>query len=130
MPALSWHARIIAIKRVPADSFVGYKRTFKTARATIIGILAVGYFDGYDFRLSNSGSAYVNNQYAPIIGRICMNFCMIDLTDSGELPLGTPVTLLGANTLITPSAIAHLIKQKNIRIFLTALAAHLPRIYR
>jgi len=128
IPILTWKTSIIAIKEVASGSFVGYKKTFKTKRTTKIGIMPVGYYDGYDFRLSNKAVVLINGQYASVIGRICMNLTMIDITDIATVDVATSVTLLGSSEKISAYALAHLMEQDNVRLCLTALGNHLSRV--
>ena len=86
-PVMTWKTTIMDIRTLPADTPVGYRRTYQTTQPTRMGIIPVGYYEGYDRRLSNKGiTAVVNNNgsvdYAPIMGRICMNVSMIDITNS------------------------------------------------
>ena len=93
-PVLSWKTRIIQIKTIPAGSSVGYGRTHYVSKDTRIAILPVGYWDGYDRRLSNKVSVSINNQEAPVLGRIAMNLTMVDITDL-SVELSDHVILLG-----------------------------------
>ncbi len=95
-PALSWKARIAQIKKVPTGAYIGYGRTFRATHPLCIGIVPVGYFEGYDRRLSNVGHVLVNGVRAPVRGRVCMNMFMIDLTHMATIAPGQVVTLLGA----------------------------------
>ena len=95
-PALSWKARIAQIKNVPAGAYIGYGRTFRATHPLRIGIVPVGYFEGYDRRLSNVGHVLVNGARAPVRGRVCMNMFMIDLTHISPVVPGQVATLLGA----------------------------------
>jgi alanine racemase len=94
-PALEWKTRIAQIKRVPEGTFVGYGCSFRTTRQTVLGILPVGYADGYDRALGNRAHVLVRGRRAPVIGRICMNLCMVDLTDAPSARLEDEVVLLG-----------------------------------
>ncbi|MCG8462055.1 MAG: alanine racemase, partial [Holophagales bacterium] len=80
-PVLTWKTRISQLKRVPADAFVGYGRTFRTTRPTRLAVLPVGYADGYDRHLSGTSHVLVRGRHAPVRGRICMNLTMVDVTD-------------------------------------------------
>jgi alanine racemase len=80
-PVLSWKTRLAQIKTVPEGSYVGYGCSYKTLRKTLMGVLPIGYSDGYDRALGSRGHVLVRGRRAPLIGRICMNLCMIDLTD-------------------------------------------------
>lgn len=96
-PALSWRARLAQVKEVPAGAYVGYGRTFRTTRPSRIGILPVGYHEGYDRRLSNVGHVLVRGLRAPVRGRVCMNMTMVDVTDVPGAAAGDVATLLGVD---------------------------------
>jgi alanine racemase len=74
-------ARILDIRHVPAGTPVSYGRMFVTKRESAIGVLAIGYADGYNRLFSNSASVIVKGKKVPVIGRVCMDLTMIDLTD-------------------------------------------------
>ncbi|NOY22333.1 MAG: alanine racemase [Acidobacteria bacterium] len=94
-PVLSWKTRPIQIKDVAAGDFVGYGLTYRAHRPMTIAVLPVGYSDGYDRRLSNSGYVLIKGQRAPICGRICMNMMMVDVTHINEVRHDEVVTLIG-----------------------------------
>lgn len=94
-PALTWRAQIAQVKRVAAGSYVGYGRTYRTTHETRIAVLPLGYYEGYDRRLSNTAHVLVHGQRAPIRGRVCMNMCMIDVTHIPEASTASVATLLG-----------------------------------
>lgn len=94
-PALSWRARLVQVKEVPAGAYIGYGRTFRTTHPTRLGILPVGYYEGYDRRLSNVAHVLVGGLRAPVRGRVCMNMLMVDLTHIPEARAGQVATLLG-----------------------------------
>ena len=94
-PVLSWKARIAQIKEVPEGGYIGYGRTFRATHCMRIGIVPLGYFEGYDRRLSNLGHVLVEGVRAPVRGRVCMNMFMIDLTHVKGAYLGQVVTLMG-----------------------------------
>lgn len=94
-PVLSWRTRVIQIKNVPADSFIGYGCTFKTTARTRLAVLPVGYYDGYDRSLSNLAYVLIKGRRAPVRGRICMNLMMVDISDIPGVKLEEPVTLIG-----------------------------------
>jgi alanine racemase len=82
-PVLTWKTRIAQVKNVAAGDYVGYGLTYQASRPLRIGILPIGYYDGYDRKLSNCARVLVRGQHAPVIGRIAMNMTMIDVTDTG-----------------------------------------------
>ncbi|PIE18503.1 MAG: alanine racemase [Proteobacteria bacterium] len=94
-PALAWRARIAQIKPVPTGGYVGYGRTFRATHDMRVAVLPVGYYEGYDRRLSNLGHALVDGVRAPIRGRVCMNMTMIDVTHIPGARAGGVATLLG-----------------------------------
>lgn len=129
-PVLSWKTRIMHIKTLEANESVGYGRTFKTERRSIIGTIPVGYEDGYSRPLSNKAKVIVKGKFAPIIGNICMDQCMIDLTDIGEVSLYDEVTLLGYENDIKFDAedFAHILNTINYEP-LCNIGRRVPRVY-
>ncbi len=96
-PVLSWRARVAQVKKVPAGAFIGYGCTFRTTRPTVLAVVPVGYYDGYDRRLSNAAHVLVKGRRAPVRGRIAMDFFVADVTDVPGVRLEDEVTLLGAD---------------------------------
>ena len=94
-PVLSWKTRLVQVKSLPEGSFVGYGCSYRTTRRTTVGVLPVGYSDGYDRALGNRAHVLVRGRRAPVIGRICMNLTMVDLTDVPGPRLEEEVVLLG-----------------------------------
>ncbi len=97
VPALSWRARLAQVKDVPTGAWIGYGRTFRATHPMRVAIVPVGYFEGYDRRLSNLAHTLVDGVRAPVRGRICMNMAMIDVTHIPSARAGTVATLLGAD---------------------------------
>jgi alanine racemase len=96
-PALSWKTRVVQVKTIPEGSCVGYGCSYKTMRRTVLGVLPVGYSDGYDRALGNRAHVLLRGRRAPVIGRVCMNLCMVDLTDVPGARLEDEVVLLGSS---------------------------------
>jgi len=94
-PALTWKTRIAQIKNVPKGSFIGYGCTYRTTADSKIAVLPIGYFDGYDRKLSNLGYVLVNGERAQVRGRICMDNIMIDITNIPGVKVEDEVVLLG-----------------------------------
>jgi alanine racemase len=94
-PALSWRARIISVKDVPAGSKVGYGGSFTALSPMRLAVLAAGYADGVPHRLSNKGSVIAGGRLAPIVGTVSMDLTTIDITNSPGMQAGDEVTLLG-----------------------------------
>ncbi|NJO78444.1 MAG: alanine racemase [Cyanobacteria bacterium RM1_2_2] len=96
-PVLSWRARVVQVKTVPAGGYVGYGRTFRAPYEMKIAVLPIGYHEGYDRRLSSLGHVLVNGMRAPVCGRICMNMMMVDVTHIPHVKAGTVATILGSD---------------------------------
>lgn len=94
-PALTWKTLIAQIKTVPAGSLIGYGCTYETTHESRIAVLPVGYYDGYDRAMSNLAYVLIRGKRAPVRGRICMNMCMVDVTDIPDAEPGDDVVLLG-----------------------------------
>jgi alanine racemase len=95
-PVLAWKARVSLIRDLPAGATVGYGRTYTLSRASRIATIAAGYADGLPRRLSNSGTVLLGGQRFPIVGRVSMDQCQIDVTDaSSPLHLADVVTIIG-----------------------------------
>jgi alanine racemase len=95
-PALTWKARLLAVKEIPAGALVGYGGTFRAPSAMRIGIVGAGYADGMFHRLSNRGKVIAAGKLTPILGTISMDLTTIDLSHTEALRAGDEVTLLGA----------------------------------
>ncbi|NLL06356.1 MAG: alanine racemase [Clostridiaceae bacterium] len=96
-PAMTLKANIILVKEVEADNCISYGRIFKTQRDSKIATLPIGYADGYTRLLTTKGRVLVNGQSVPIVGKICMDQCMIDITDvEGSVNVGDEAVLFGS----------------------------------
>lgn len=109
---LSLKTRILQIKQVTAGSFIGYDSTYQASADMTIAILAIGYTEGLDARLSNCGSVIINDQLAPIIGRVCMNLTIVNISSIKNCTVGQVVTILGKEnkTSITAYDWSHITK--------------------
>ncbi len=128
-PVLSWKTRIAQVKKVPKGSFVGYGCTYRVSRETLLAVLPLGYYDGYDRRLSNSSFVLIKGKRAPLRGRIAMDFIMVDVTDIPEISLEDEVILLGqdGDDSITADDLASLLGTINYEI-VTRINPLIPRI--
>ena len=93
-PVLTWKTRVAQVKEVKAGDYVGYGLTFRASRPMKLVVLPIGYYDGYDRKLSNSGRALIHGQPASVVGRVAMNMTMLDVTDIGA-ELDDEVVLIG-----------------------------------
>ncbi len=128
-PALAWRCRIAQIKTVAAGEFIGYGCTYRTTHPTRLAILPVGYYDGYDRKLSNQAHVLIGGMRAPVRGRVCMNITMVDVTDIPEASLEQEVTLLGrdGDEEITAETLAGWAQTINYEIT-TRINDRIPRI--
>jgi alanine racemase len=94
-PVFRFTTEIIHLSRVPAGTAVSYGGTFVTQRESVIATLPVGYADGLNRRLSNQGEALVCGKRAPLVGAVCMDMCMIDVTDIPDAAIGNEVVFIG-----------------------------------
>ena len=95
-PALTWKAKLLAVKEIPEGALVGYGGSFRAPRGMRIGILGAGYADGIFHRLSNRGKVIADGKLTPILGTVSMDLTTIDLSHTTVLGPGDEVTLLGA----------------------------------
>lgn len=95
-PVLTLKAKVTLIREIPSNESIGYGRTFNTTRDSLIAIVSIGYADGLPRILSSKNNVVlINKQYAPIIGRICMDQLTIDITDIDNVEVGSIVTIIG-----------------------------------
>lgn len=94
-PALTLKTKVCHVKELEEGMYVSYGRTYKTEKKTIIATLPIGYADGYSRALSNKGKVIINGHFANIVGRVCMDQCMVDVTDIPNVKVSDEVILLG-----------------------------------
>jgi len=95
-PVLSWYTKVAQVKDVKKGAAIGYGLTYKTFNKARIVVVPVGYYDGYDRKLSNVSQVLVNGVIAPVRGRICMNMFMVEVTHIKNVKIGDRVTILGS----------------------------------
>jgi alanine racemase len=98
-PAMKWTAPLIAIHDVPAGAQVGYNQTWTAPRATRLGLIPIGYADGYPRALSNIGTMMVGGQPAQVAGRVSMDLMVIDLQNAPGATIGDEVTVMDSDPL-------------------------------
>jgi alanine racemase len=108
IPAMTLKARLLAVRKVPAGTPISYGRTFVTARPSLIGVVSAGYADGFCRRFSNNAPVLVRGEKAPVVGRVCMDLIMVDVTDIANVAEGDEVVLIGGqgSACITASELA------------------------
>ena len=129
-PALRLVSAIRYLKRVPVGTPISYGRTFVTSRPSVIATLPVGYADGYNRLLSNRGSVLVRGKRAPIVGRVCMDMTMIDVTDIEGVATGDEAVLIGkqGDDEISADEMAGLLGTINYEVT-CAISKRVPRVY-
>lgn len=131
-PVLSLKTRVVYVKTVPKDQEISYGGTFTTTRDTRVATVCIGYGDGYPRSLSNIGHVLIKGQKARILGRVCMDQLMVDVTDvKGEICVGDIVTLIGRDgeEEITMEELGELSGRFNYELACD-LSKRIPRIYK
>lgn len=129
-PALSWRSRISHLQALPAGREIGYGGTYVTTRPTRVATVPVGYADGYRWSLSNKFYVLIHGKKAPILGRICMDQMMVDVTDIPDVAIGNKVVLIGqdGDECITTQQIAEAAGSFHYE-FLCGISRRVPRYY-
>ncbi len=130
IPAMELKTQVVHVKTVPEGTAVGYGASFVTARETVIATVPIGYGDGYPRSLSNKGEMLVRGKRVPIIGRVCMDQTMLDVTDIAGVTEGDRVTVVGkdGNENLTLEEVSGLAGSFNYE-FLCDLGKRIPHIY-
>ncbi|MBP1599756.1 MAG: alr [Acidobacteria bacterium] len=128
-PALTWKTRVAQIKTVPAGATIGYGCTDLATQDTRLAVLPVGYYEGYDRKLSSVGYALIRGRRAPVRGRVCMNMIMVDVTSIPAAKLEDEAVLLGrqGEDLISAETLAGRIGTINYEV-VARINPLLPRI--
>jgi len=95
-PAMSITTRVIEIRKISAGHYIGYGRTYRANSLRKIALLPIGYARGLDLRLSNRGEVAIRGRKAPIVGEICMNQTMVDVTEVDDVRAGDKVEVIGS----------------------------------
>lgn len=130
-PVLSWKSTVAYVKTLPAGVPVSYGGTYITSEETVVATIPVGYGDGYPRLLSNQGAVLIRGKRAPIIGRVCMDQFMVDVTKIEGVSRGDTVTLIGEDQEeeIHMEELAELCGTINYEIACN-INKRVPRIYR
>ena len=104
-PAISLHSRLIGLRDIKPGQTIGYGRNFKADKPMRIGLVALGYNDGLPWRLSNTGFLFLRGKRAPIVGNVCMDVTMIDLTDIPAATVGDDVVVYGSGDSGEPTVV-------------------------
>lgn len=129
-PVMTFKTRLMQIKRAPAGTGVSYGHTFVTPRESMIGVLAVGYADGYRRGLQHGGEVLIRGRRAPVVGAICMDLTMVDVTDIPGVRIGDEAILWGGagEAMISVNDVARLAQTISYEMLCT-VGRRVPRIY-
>ncbi|MGV8983933.1 alanine racemase [Clostridium sp.] len=129
-PVMTLKTNIVHIKILPPGEYVSYGRKFQTERESVIATLPVGYADGYTRLLFEKGKVILRGSFAPVIGKICMDQCMVDVTDIKGVKVGDEVILIGEDgkNKFTADTVAELIGTINYEI-VCMVGKRVPRVY-
>lgn len=127
-PVVAVRARVLELREVPAGTSVGYGATWRAPRRARLATLGIGYGDGLRHGLSNRGRVLLGGRRVPIVGSVCMDVTVVDVTDAGNVEVGEVATLLGRDgdeeiTLLELARASQTIEYE----VLTGLAPRLPR---
>ncbi|HMK76452.1 MAG TPA: alanine racemase [Thermodesulfobacteriota bacterium] len=130
-PVMTLKTRVHFLKSVPSGARISYGGTFRTKRESRIATLPIGYADGYSRHLSNHGEVLIHGKRAPVVGKVCMDFIMVDVTDIPRVSVGDEVILIGrqGGEQITPEEIAEKINSISYEV-LCSIGKRVPRIYK
>ncbi len=130
MPAMEFKTRVSHIKTLTSDSFISYGGVYKAKKGQKIATIAIGYADGLSRVLSGKGCVLVGGKKAKIVGRICMDQCMIDVTHIENINIGDEVIIFGSdgNNTITVESVALLMGTINYEI-VCSVTRRVPRAY-
>ena len=129
-PVMTLKTNIVHIKTLPPGEYVSYGRKYKTEKESVIATLPIGYADGYTRLLFQKGKVILRGEFAPVIGRICMDQCMIDVTSIQGVKIGDEVILIGEdeNNKFTADTVAELIGTINYEV-VCMIGKRVPRVY-
>jgi alanine racemase len=129
-PVMTLKANIVHIKEVAADTPISYGRKFRTDKISRIATLPFGYADGFTRLLFGKAQVIANGRMAPVVGRICMDQCMIDVTECGDVSVGDEVIVMGSTDQIDMNAdyIAGLLGTISYEV-LCAVSKRVPRVF-
>ena len=129
-PVMSLRTRVVNLHKIPKGNSISYERTFFTKRDSLIAVITAGYGDGYPWSLSNAGEVIVSGQRAKIVGNVCMDLTMIDVTDLDGVKIGDIVTLIGTSgdETISVNELAKWAKTIPYEI-ITRISPRVPRVF-
>jgi len=128
---LAWKTAVIHVKRVTAGTPISYGSTWRAPRESVIATLPMGYADGYSRRYSNRAQVLIRGRRANVVGRVCMDMSMADVTDIPDVRVGDEVVLLGeqGGERISAEELADLAQTIHYEV-ICAVGARVPRVVR
>ncbi len=128
-PALSFKTQVSQVKWLPAGEGISYGSTYVTTRPTLVAVLPVGYADGFRRAPTTWGSVLIHGQQAPILGRVCMDQCMVDVTHIPQTRMGDEVVLIGrqGEATLTAEEVAERLGTINYEV-VSEILARVPRV--
>jgi len=128
-PALSFKTQVAQVKVIPAGECISYGCTYITEHPTRVAVLPVGYADGFRRAPANWGCVLIHGQEAPILGRVCMDQCMVDVSQLQQTRVGDEVVLIGRQeqTTLTAEQVAQRLGTSNYEV-VSAILARVPRV--
>ncbi len=129
-PVMQWVTRVAYVKTLPAGRTIGYGAAYTTTRETLVATLPVGYADGYRWSLSGVGHVLIRGKKAPVLGRVCMDQVMVDVTEIPDVQIDDKVYLIGrsGDEEITAEEMAAATGTINYEI-VCGLSRRIPRAY-
>ncbi len=128
-PAMTFICRVLHIKEVEKGTSISYGRKFITAQKTQIATLSVGYADGYNRLLTNIGTVLIHDQVFPVVGRVCMDFIMVDVGTASNIKVGDQAILFGRHETVNVQTICR--QLNTIPYEVTCwVSSRVPRIYK
>jgi alanine racemase len=130
IPAMTVKTKILALRKLPSGTPISYGRTFITKRDSLIGVIPVGYADGFSRRFSNNAEVIVRGRKVPVVGRVCMDLTMLDLTDIEQVEEEDEVVIIGRQGNKSVDAVELALRADTIPYeILTSLGNMARRVY-
>ncbi len=129
-PVMSLRTRIVNLRNILRGNSISYERTYFTKRDSVIGVITAGYGDGYPWTLSNVAEVIVSGRKAKVVGNVCMDLTMVDVTDIPNVKIGDVVTLIGrvGNEIILVNDLAKWARTIPYEI-ITRISPRVPRVF-
>lgn len=129
-PAMRMVTRVLFLKKVSAGTFISYNRTFQAQRDSVLATLPIGYADGFLRRFSNNMHVLIRGHKCPVVGRVCMDQVIVDVTEVSDIAIGDEVVLMGRQGRAEVSIYDWCDKLQTIPYEVTCgISARVPRVY-